>query len=85
MANPNLRIEIENGYYDLATPFFASEYTVDHLAGLPESLRSRIALKYYEAGHMMYLYDPAFAKLKDNVARFITTTRAMAPVTSGSN
>ncbi len=34
---------------------------------------------------MMYLYDPAFAKLKDNVARFITTTRAMAPVTSGSN
>jgi len=85
VANPNLRIEIENGYYDLATPFFASEYTVDHLAGLPESLRSRIALKYYEAGHMMYLYDPAFAKLKDNVARFITTTRAMAPVTSGSN
>lgn len=82
--NPNLRIEVENGYYDLATPFFATEYTVDHLAGLPANLRSRIALKYYEAGHMMYLREADLAKLKENVARFITTSvRPVVPVTSG--
>jgi carboxypeptidase C (cathepsin A) len=88
VANPSLRIEIENGYYDLATPFMGTEYTVDHLAGLPASLRGNIALKYYDAGHMMYLYEPALAKLKDNIARFITaTTRGVGGVqaTAGSN
>jgi carboxypeptidase C (cathepsin A) len=84
--NPNLRIEIENGYYDLATPFYATEYTVDHLAGLPAALRGRIALKYYEAGHMMYLREADLAKLKDNVSRFITTaTKPPVPATSGGN
>ena len=82
--NPNLRIEVENGYYDLATPFYATEYTVDHLSGLSAALRSRIALKYYEAGHMMYLREADLAKLKENVARFITTTtKPAAPATSG--
>src|SRR6266550_1875 len=59
VANPNLRIEIENGLYDLATPFFATEYTVSHLAGLSPELRARLTLRSYEAGHMMYLYEPA--------------------------
>src|SRR5437016_5491331 len=47
VSNPHLRIEIENGYYDLATPFFATEYTVSHLEGLPPDLRDNITLKYY--------------------------------------
>jgi carboxypeptidase C (cathepsin A) len=88
VTNPQLRVEIENGYYDLATPFVATEFTVDHLPGLSASLRNNIVLKYYEAGHMMYLYEPALAKLKDNVARFITgTARANSggPTTAGSN
>ncbi len=68
--NPSLRIEAENGYYDLATPFFATEYTMDHL-GLRPDLRGHIDLKYYDAGHMMYLYPPALAQLKANIARFI--------------
>ncbi len=71
VTNPGLRVEVENGLYDLATPFFATEYTMDHLS-LPEAARSRIALKYYEAGHMMYLHRASLQELKANVARFIS-------------
>jgi carboxypeptidase C (cathepsin A) len=71
--NPNLRVEVENGYYDMATPFFATEYTMDHL-GIAADLRSHIALKYYEAGHMMYLHEPDLAALKANIAQFIAAT-----------
>ena len=71
--NPNLRVEVENGYYDLATPFFATEYTMDHL-GLRPDLRSHISLKYYDAGHMMYLHEPDLAQLKGSIAQFIGAT-----------
>jgi carboxypeptidase C (cathepsin A) len=70
IANPHLRVEVENGIYDLATPFFESEYTMDHL-GLPANLEKNIGLKYYDAGHMMYVRDEDLAKLKSNVATFI--------------
>ena len=84
--NPYLRVEIENGYYDLATPFFATEYTVSHLEGLSPELRDNIKLKYYDAGHMMYLYEPALAALKQNIARFIANpTPATARSAGGSN
>ena len=73
VSNPNLRVEVENGYYDMATPFFATEYTMDHL-GLPAELRSHITMKYYEAGHMMYLREPDLVALKNNVAQFIGST-----------
>jgi len=73
VSNPNLRVEVENGYYDMATPFFATEYTMDHL-GLPAELRSHITLRYYEAGHMMYLHEPDLAALKASIARFIGGT-----------
>jgi carboxypeptidase C (cathepsin A) len=51
--NPNLRVLFANGYYDMATPFFATEYTVNHL-GLDPSLQNNISLTYCEAGHMLY-------------------------------
>ena len=70
IANPHLKVEVENGIYDLATPFFATEYTMEHL-GLPESLQKNIKQQYYEAGHMMYVRDEELAKLKANVAAFI--------------
>src|SRR5437762_8164473 len=85
VTNPHLRIEVENGYYDLATPFFATEDTVNHLEGLSPDLRAHITLKYYDAGHMMYLYEPALAELKQNVARFITNAAPAAARTAGSN
>ncbi len=75
VSNPNLKVEVENGYYDMATPFFATEYTMDHL-GVNATLRSNITLKYYEAGHMMYLHVPELQKLKQNIAAFITATHA---------
>ena len=51
--NPNLKLMVANGYYDLATPFFATEYTMDHL-GLDPSLSGNVHLTYCEAGHMLY-------------------------------
>lgn len=71
--NPNLHVQIENGYYDLATPFLATEYTVDHL-GLPADLQGNITLRYYDSGHMMYVHVPALEKLHTNVAQFIGQT-----------
>jgi carboxypeptidase C (cathepsin A) len=70
LANPHLQVEVENGIYDLATPFYATEYTMEHL-GLPEKLQKNIHLQYYDAGHMMYLRDEDLAKLKANIASFI--------------
>src|SRR5579864_8232551 len=70
LANPHLKVEVENGLYDMATPFFATEYTMEHL-GLPEKLQKNIRLQYYDAGHMMYLRDEDLAKLKSNIGAFI--------------
>ena len=69
-ANPYLKIFVANGYYDLATPYFATEYTFNHL-GLDESLQDNIEMGYYEAGHMMYIHLPALEALKIDLANFI--------------
>ncbi len=68
--NNFLKIFVGNGYYDLATPFFATEYTFDHL-GLDPSLRNNITMAYYEAGHMMYVHEPSLAKMKVDLSNFI--------------
>ena len=70
IANPYLSVQVENGYFDLATPFLATEYSVDHLF-LPANLQSRIHLDYYTAGHMMYLHDADRAQLVHNIGGFI--------------
>jgi carboxypeptidase C (cathepsin A) len=72
LTNPHLQIEVESGLYDLATPFYGTERTMEHL-GLPEKLQKNIHLQYYDAGHMMYLREEDLAKLKANVASFIDT------------
>jgi len=71
--NPDLRVFVGNGYYDLATPFHATEYTFDHL-GLDPALQSHVSMAYYEAGHMMYIHMPSLANLKKDVAAFIQST-----------
>lgn len=73
IVNPKLQVQLEDGYYDLATPFFEAEYATDHL-GLPENLQKNIQHKYYAAGHMMYLRPEDLAKLKSNIAAFIDST-----------
>ncbi len=68
--NPYLKVFIANGYYDLGTPYFATEYTVDHL-GLGEELRGNVSMEYYEAGHMMYIHIPSLRQLKKDLTKFI--------------
>jgi carboxypeptidase C (cathepsin A) len=70
ITNPRLLVQVENGYYDLATPFFATEHTMEHLA-LPEALQKNIKEDYYTAGHMMYLHDDDRVSLHKQVASFI--------------
>lgn len=67
--NPHLRVFAANGYYDVATPFFGTEYTLSHLA-LPAALQGHITYGYYESGHMIYLHTPSLAKLKADLSRF---------------
>jgi carboxypeptidase C (cathepsin A) len=68
--NPYLKVFVGNGYYDLATPYFATEYTFNHL-GLDKALRDHISMGYYEAGHMMYLHKASLEKLKADLAAFM--------------
>ena len=69
-TNPKLLVEVENGYFDMATPFFATEFTMEHL-GLPADLQGHVQLKYYDAGHMMYLHDSSRTQLHNNIAAFV--------------
>ncbi len=69
LAAPHLKVIVANGLYDLATPFSAAEYTVDHL-DVPAELRSNVQLTYYPAGHMMYFHPPSRAQLRADLAAF---------------
>ena len=68
--NPHLKIFVANGYYDLATPFYATEYTFSHL-GLDPEREGNISMAYYEAGHMMYVHMPSLIQQKDDLTNFI--------------
>ena len=68
--NPFLKVFVANGFYDLATPYFATRYTFDHM-NLDPSLRDHISMGYYEAGHMMYIHEPSLKQLKTDLATFI--------------
>ena len=72
--NPHLKVFVANGYYDLGTPYFATEYTFNHL-GLHESLRGNVSMEYYEAGHMMYIHLPSLEALKRDLADFIQNSK----------
>ena len=71
--NPNLKILVFNGYFDLATPFFATEYTFNHM-GLQKNIQSNITLKYFQAGHMMYINPSCLPDFKKNIVSFISST-----------
>ncbi|NLN70801.1 MAG: peptidase S10 [Chloroflexi bacterium] len=70
MLQPGLKVIVCNGYYDLATPFLAAEYTFDHIP-LPEKQASNVKMTYYEAGHMMYLHKESLKKLSKDLKDFI--------------
>jgi carboxypeptidase C (cathepsin A) len=83
IANPNMVVQVENGYFDMATPFFPAEYTMTHLR-LPPQLQKNITLNYYHAGHMMYLRDEDRAALRDNLVAFIDRGTRRAEATTNS-
>ena len=68
--DPFLKVHVSEGYYDMATPYFASRYTFNHL-GLDPELAKNITVDAYTAGHMMYLNLPDLKKQKADLARFI--------------
>lgn len=67
--NPHLKVFVANGYFDLATPYFASVYSYNHL-GLDKKLKPNITMSYYQSGHMMYIHEPSLKKLKTDLDRF---------------
>jgi len=67
--NPYLKLFVASGYYDLATPYFATDYTIWHL-GLDPSLADNVTIRYYFAGHMMYLREPSLANLSEDLEPF---------------
>jgi len=73
MKEAGLRVLVLNGYYDLATPFSATEYFMSHL-GVPPAVSARVHLTYYEAGHMMYVNPASIAKMKRDIDGFIDAT-----------
>jgi carboxypeptidase C (cathepsin A) len=76
-ANPHLKVHVANGYYDLATPYFATEHTLAHMALAP-ALRSNVTSSYYDAGHMMYIHEPSLGALAHALRSFVreaATTR----------
>lgn len=71
--NTYLRVFVGSGYYDLAIPFYSTEYTFNHL-GLDDSLMGHVTMKYYEGGHMMYTQLPVLKKMKGDLSDFYEKT-----------
>jgi carboxypeptidase C (cathepsin A) len=68
--NPHLKVYVGNGYFDLATPHFASDYTINHLS-LDAALANNISTHYYEAGHMMYVHEPSLKAMVKDMRAFV--------------
>ena len=73
IRNPDMKVLVQQGYFDLATPYRATEYFVDQMP-LPEALRENVQIRYYEAGHMMYVHPPSLAAYRRDLAAFIAGT-----------
>ncbi|HEU0251689.1 MAG TPA: hypothetical protein VFR12_01575, partial [Pyrinomonadaceae bacterium] len=68
--NPFLKVFVASGYYDMATPYYAVEYTLHHIS-IDPSLLKNFSTSYYEAGHMMYIDEKSLTKLHQDVSKFI--------------
>jgi carboxypeptidase C (cathepsin A) len=73
--NPNLKIQLNGGYYDLATPYFAAEYEL-HQLPIQNALQGNIEMHFYTSGHMVYAHEPDLKALHANVAAFIEKTKS---------
>jgi len=71
-SNPHMKVYVASGYFDLATPHFASDYVLNHMA-LDKSLAGNISTYYYEAGHMMYVHIPSLKAQAKHLREFLKT------------
>jgi len=71
--NPQLKVMVNGGYYDLATPFYEGWYEMHHLP-IPTNLQANIEYHYYQSGHMVYAHEQSLKELHDSVAGFIRRT-----------
>jgi carboxypeptidase C (cathepsin A) len=71
--NPDLKILLNGGYFDLATPYYEGWYEMHHLP-IPPALMNNIEYRYYRSGHMVYAHEESLKELHDNVAAFIRAT-----------
>jgi len=69
-SNPTLKVLLNAGYFDLATPFYEGVYEMQHLP-IPPDLQKNIEFKFYESGHMVYAHEASLKAIHDNVAAFI--------------
>jgi len=72
--NPYMKVLVAQGYYDLATPLFATEYMISHM-NVDGKLRGNIEMTYYESGHMFYLDVDCLAAFKADVDRFLNASK----------
>ena len=70
IQNPNMKVMFLQGYYDLATPYYTTEYLINHLQ-IPKSIQKNITTHFFDAGHMMYVHKPSLIKFKNTLADFI--------------
>ncbi len=80
-VNPNLKVQLNAGYFDLATPFYQGVYEMHHLP-MPARLQSNIEYRFYDSGHMVYAKEASLKLLHANVADFIRRT---STITSSAN
>jgi carboxypeptidase C (cathepsin A) len=71
--NPNLKVMLNGGFFDVSTPYYEGWYEMHHLQ-IPKSLAKNIEYHYYQSGHMVYVNPAALQQLRDNVAGFIKRT-----------
>lgn len=68
--NAHLKVFVASGYYDLATPHFATDYTFNHL-NVDATRMKDVTMRYYEAGHMMYIHEPSLAAIAKDLRQFV--------------
>jgi carboxypeptidase C (cathepsin A) len=73
VQDPNLRVLVLQGYFDLGSPFATTEYMMSHLQ-IPQDVASRIQMKYYESGHMIYIHLPSLRRLHQDLEQFLDSS-----------
>ena len=72
-TNPYLKVLFLNGYFDLATPFFGTEFDVNHML-LDDNLQRNVGFRYYQSGHMVYMNPATLHQMHDDLVAWYRQT-----------